>query len=176
MTRTVLICLAVVSATMVLAAPEPSALGETVKFSLLVDKVMHPAAGATSAQWIVERYPTDEVGRPDADGWVEARLPVASRRWFVRTMLRLGPGARIVEPDRDPALIERLRTMGEKTYTGHVERAIVVELVASDANCSKHITPRWTREYVDELTGLYRRDIEQLQAQIDDLRGHDHTG
>lgn len=51
-----------------------------------------------SAQWIVERYPTDEVGRPDADGWVEARLPVASRRWFVRTMLRLGPEARIVEP------------------------------------------------------------------------------
>ncbi len=54
MTRTVLICLAVVSTSTVLAAPEPSALGETVKFSLLVDKVMHPAAGATSAQWIVE--------------------------------------------------------------------------------------------------------------------------
>ncbi|MCB0967420.1 MAG: WYL domain-containing protein [Ilumatobacter sp.] len=54
---------------------------------------------APSARWIVERYPSDEVGEPDVDGWVEARLPVASRRWFVRTMLRLGPGAQIVEPD-----------------------------------------------------------------------------
>lgn len=53
---------------------------------------------APAAQWIVERYPSDEVGEADADGWVEARLPVASRRWFVRTMLRLGADAEIVEP------------------------------------------------------------------------------
>jgi len=53
---------------------------------------------APDAQWIVERYPFDAIGEPGADGWVEATLPVASLRWFVRTMLRLGPGATIVEP------------------------------------------------------------------------------
>jgi proteasome accessory factor C len=53
---------------------------------------------APAAQWITERYPVDEVTEPDADGWVTARLPVASERWFVRTMLRLGPDAEVVEP------------------------------------------------------------------------------
>ena len=50
------------------------------------------------ARWVVERYPVDEVSAPDADGWVTARLPVASEAWLVRTMLRLGPDAEIVEP------------------------------------------------------------------------------
>ena len=53
---------------------------------------------APPAHWIVERYPADEVGEPDADGWLTARLPVASQRWFVRTMLRLGPNAEMLEP------------------------------------------------------------------------------
>jgi proteasome accessory factor C len=53
---------------------------------------------APAAQWITERYPVDEVGAPDADGWVTARMPMASERWFVRTMLRLGPDAEIVDP------------------------------------------------------------------------------
>jgi proteasome accessory factor C len=53
---------------------------------------------APPAHWIVERYPADEVGEPDADGWLTARLPVASQRWFVRTMLRLGPNAEVLEP------------------------------------------------------------------------------
>ena len=61
---------------------------------------------APDAQWIVERYPSDAVGEPDADGWVEATIPVASLRWFVRTMLRLGPGVDIVEP---PELADAVR-------------------------------------------------------------------
>ncbi|HSJ90539.1 MAG TPA: WYL domain-containing protein [Ilumatobacter sp.] len=51
-----------------------------------------------AARWVVERYPVDEVSEPDTDGWVTARLPVASDTWLVRTMLRLGPDAEIVEP------------------------------------------------------------------------------
>jgi proteasome accessory factor C len=53
---------------------------------------------APAAHWITERYPVDEVSAPDADGWVTARMPMASERWFVRTMLRLGPDAEIVDP------------------------------------------------------------------------------
>jgi predicted DNA-binding transcriptional regulator YafY len=54
---------------------------------------------APEAHWIVERYPVDEVGAPDADGWMTARLPVASERWLVRTMLRLGRSAELVDAD-----------------------------------------------------------------------------
>jgi proteasome accessory factor C len=53
---------------------------------------------APSARWVVERYPVDEVSDPDAHGWVTARVPVASDTWLVRTMLRLGPDAELVEP------------------------------------------------------------------------------
>ncbi|PTM88818.1 hypothetical protein C8N39_103422 [Dietzia psychralcaliphila] len=80
-----------------------------------------------------------------------------------RTRLKVFGHARTVEPERDPDLIERLRTMGDRTYTGHVERAIIVDLVATDANCSSHITPRWDRGYIDDLTEVYRRQIDALR-------------
>ena len=51
------------------------------------------------ARWVTERYPVDDVSEPDADGWVTARLPVASEAWLARTLLRLGPDAEVVEPD-----------------------------------------------------------------------------
>ena len=53
---------------------------------------------APSARWVVERNPVDELSEPDADGWVTARVPVASERWLARTLLRLGPDAELVEP------------------------------------------------------------------------------
>jgi proteasome accessory factor C len=53
---------------------------------------------APAARWVVERYPVDEVSAPDAGGWVTARVPVASEQWLVRTLVRLGPDAELVEP------------------------------------------------------------------------------
>jgi predicted DNA-binding transcriptional regulator YafY len=53
---------------------------------------------APSARWVVERYPVDEVSEPDAEGWITARLPVASERWLERVLLRLGPACEVVEP------------------------------------------------------------------------------
>jgi proteasome accessory factor C len=53
---------------------------------------------APEAAWVIERYPVDEVGEPDASGWRTVRLPVASEQWLVRTMLRLGPNALLVQP------------------------------------------------------------------------------
>ena len=51
-----------------------------------------------AARWVVERYPVDEVGEPEVDGWITVRLPVASEQWLVRTLLRLGPEAELVDP------------------------------------------------------------------------------
>jgi proteasome accessory factor C len=53
---------------------------------------------APAARWVVERYPVDDVSEPDADGWVTARLAVASQRWLERVLLRLGPACEVVEP------------------------------------------------------------------------------
>ena len=36
------------------SAPDPAEMGQSVKWRILVDKVMHKAADATSAQWVVE--------------------------------------------------------------------------------------------------------------------------
>lgn len=123
----------------------------------------------TTLAWVEFRGNRQYVSTGDID--VDDRVSLFFVDYPTRTRLKVFGHARIVEPAADPALIERLRRMGDKTYTGHVERAIVVDLVASDANCSKHITPRWNREYVDELTGLYRQEIEDLRAQLDELRG-----
>jgi proteasome accessory factor C len=53
---------------------------------------------APPARWVVERYPVDDVAGPDPDGWLTARLPVASEHWLARTLVRLGPDAELVEP------------------------------------------------------------------------------
>ncbi|MGH9133327.1 MAG: helix-turn-helix transcriptional regulator [Ilumatobacteraceae bacterium] len=53
---------------------------------------------APAARWVIERYPVDDVSEPDADGWVTARLPVASDRWLERVLVRLGDQAQVVDP------------------------------------------------------------------------------
>jgi proteasome accessory factor C len=55
---------------------------------------------APAARWVIETYPVDDIGEPDADGWVVARLPVASDRWLERVLVRLGDRAEVVEPVR----------------------------------------------------------------------------
>jgi proteasome accessory factor C len=56
---------------------------------------------APAARWVVERFPVDSVvdeGSDERDSWSTVTLPVASEQWLVRTMLRLGPEAELVEP------------------------------------------------------------------------------
>ncbi|PIE32931.1 MAG: hypothetical protein CSA55_02745 [Ilumatobacter coccineus] len=73
---------------------------------------------ASDARWVIERYPTDSVGEPDADGWVEVVLPVFTDAWLARLVVRLGPSVKVIEPDdligvgRDAAaaILERYRS------------------------------------------------------------------
>ncbi|MFN3602019.1 MAG: pyridoxamine 5'-phosphate oxidase family protein [Dietzia sp.] len=115
----------------------------------------------TSLAWVEFRGNRQYVstGNVDHDG----RVCLLFVDYPTRTRLKVFGHARAVEPEQDPDLVQRLRTMGDKTYAGYVERAIVVDLVASDANCSKHITPRWDRAYIDDLTEVYRRQIDELR-------------
>ena len=50
------------------------------------------------ARWVVERYPVDRV-ETDRRGVTTAVLPVASRPWLERLLVRLGPDADVVAPD-----------------------------------------------------------------------------
>jgi len=75
------------------------------------------------------------------------------------------------KPD-DPDLIERMRDLGprsDREIRATIERVIIVDVAAADANCSKHIKPRWDRDAVEERIDLYRADIEKLRAEVDEL-------
>lgn len=77
------------------------------------------------AQWIVDRYPidaTEPVVAPKGSnssvrsqakaGWIDVTLPVASERWLARLLIRLGPNAKLIEPDRlRPAVTTLARRM-----------------------------------------------------------------
>ena len=57
---------------------------------------------APQAAWVVDYHPVESVEPAPADGWEEAslrvRLRTADTRWVLRLLLRLGPGARVVDP------------------------------------------------------------------------------
>ena len=50
-----------------------------------------------AARWIVERFPVDDASAPDSDGWITARLPVASERWLARLVITAGPDLELVD-------------------------------------------------------------------------------
>jgi proteasome accessory factor C len=58
------------------------------------------------ARWVVERYPTDEI-ESLPDGSLRVVLPVSKPGWLARLLVRLGPDARVEEP-------EHLRSVGRQ--------------------------------------------------------------
>lgn len=83
-----------------------------------------------------------------------------------RSRVKVFGHARTVDAEDDPELIAELRDLGKQFIKGVIERAVVVDVVSSDANCSKQIIPRWTREEVDERLDLYRADISELKDKV----------
>lgn len=53
-----------------------------------------------AGRWVAEQYPVDEVREVAPPGWVEVTMPVASERWLSRLLIRLGPDAEVVSPQR----------------------------------------------------------------------------
>jgi predicted pyridoxine 5'-phosphate oxidase superfamily flavin-nucleotide-binding protein len=82
-----------------------------------------------------------------------------------RRRVKIWGEARVV--DDDPELLARLV---DADYDGHPERAIVVQVVAWDANCPQHIPQRF--EAADVAAALATRDarIAALEAEIAELR------
>jgi len=82
-----------------------------------------------------------------------------------RRRVKIWGEARVV--DDDPELLARLV---DADYDGHPERAIVVQVVAWDANCPQHIPQRF--EAADVAAALATRDarIAALEVEIAELR------
>lgn len=91
-----------------------------------------------------------------------------------RRRLKVFGRARAVEAADDPELMERLRApsgaaAGSRPIRTPIERAIVVEVDDVDANCTRHIKPRWNAAAVDARIDLYRADIRDRDEKIADL-------
>ena len=109
---------------------------------------------------------TGNVDRGGEDG---GRVCLFFVDYPLRRRLKVFGHARIVEAIDDPGLAEAATTSGGVRLRQPTERIMVVDLVATDANCSKHIQPRWTKAKVDETLGLYRKDIAELKERIQAL-------
>jgi len=73
----------------------------------------------------------------------DGRVMLILMDYAARARLKLWGRARIVHPDEDPALFERLALPG---YRARIERAYVITLEALDFNCSQHIVQRFSGE------------------------------
>lgn len=72
-----------------------------------------------------------------------------------RRRLKVFGHAQVVEAGENPELLTR---------------SVVVQVTDVDANCPKHITPRWDGEAVEKRIDLYRRDIAELKDEVARLR------
>ena len=67
-----------------------------------------------TAQWVVERYPTDDVELLE-DGSLRVVLPVVNPAWLARLLVRLGSDARVERP-------EHLRRVGAEAAAATLAR------------------------------------------------------
>lgn len=79
-----------------------------------------------------------------------------------RRRLKVFGRARLVGLE-DEALLSRLES---PHYRARVERAFVITVEGFDWNCPQHITPRYTREEMSEVTGPLLERIAELERQL----------
>lgn len=123
--------------------------------------------GKTTLGWLeyTGNHQYVSTGNIDRDG----RVAMFFVDYPTRTRLKVFGYASIVELDEDPELIERMREMGDRTLKSLATHAFVVDVTATDKNCTKRITPRWDKQQVDERLELYREDIRQLKDRVAEL-------
>lgn len=70
--------------------------------------------------------------------------------------------ARLVEDPHD----EHLQHLARFADRGLVERAVLIDIEASDWNCRQHITERWTRSEMDQAVQPLLDRIADLETQL----------
>jgi len=84
-----------------------------------------------------------------------------------RQRIKLWGRAAIVD---DPAVIAQVMD-GGSAIDRRVTRALRFAVEAWDANCPKHITPRYTEHDVARATEIMRKRIAELEAEVRQLKG-----
>ncbi|MBY0246374.1 MAG: pyridoxamine 5'-phosphate oxidase family protein [Nitrospiraceae bacterium] len=84
-----------------------------------------------------------------------------------RSRLKILGRVRVEDIREHPALAEQL---AQRDIQVKVERIILIEVLSFDWNCSKHITPRYSLDEVEEAIAPLRTRIAELEAQLASLR------
>jgi predicted pyridoxine 5'-phosphate oxidase superfamily flavin-nucleotide-binding protein len=80
-----------------------------------------------------------------------------------RTRLKILGHARVEDARAHPELVAQL---GDPKMQSSVERLVFIDVVSFDWNCPKYITPRYSIEEVEELTGSLRTRIAELESEL----------
>jgi hypothetical protein len=80
-----------------------------------------------------------------------------------RTRLKILGHARVEDARSHPDLAAQLTKPGMRA---RVERIVCIDVVSFDWNCPKYITPRYSLEEVEELTGSLKARIAQLETEL----------
>ena len=78
-----------------------------------------------------------------------------------RERLKILGHARFEDARAHPELTEQVTDLDMRSS---VERLVFIEVVSFDWNCPKYITPRYSADEVEELTGPLRSRIAELEA------------
>jgi hypothetical protein len=71
--------------------------------------------------------------------------------------------ARVEDAREHPELVTQITDLKMQSA---VERLVFIDVVSSDWNCPKYITPRYSAEEVEEYVGPLKSRIAELEAQL----------
>lgn len=83
--------------------------------------------------------------------------------YAARRRLKVMARATSVDLDSQPELAAKLV---DADYGAKVERGLIFEIEACDWNCSQHITPRYTAEFVEARVANLRAENEVLRKEL----------
>ncbi len=94
---------------------------------------------------------------------VNDRVSLFLMDYLNRTRLKILGHAKI----EDARLHQDLSTeLSNPSMRSRVERIVFIDVVSFDWNCPKHITPRYSREEVEELAGSLKARITELETEL----------
>ena len=106
------------------------------------------------------------VGNLDNNGRVSLFIADFPRK----LRLKVFGTARVIEAADDPALFDRLMTIGNQRIAAKAARSIVIDVEAFDWNCSRSLIPQYDGGAVAERIKPYADEITRLRAEVDRLR------